>query len=473
MVPEGPQLAFVIVGSRDEPERVGEVAFLGPGAHVLGRGDARADDPGPRLSFLRQRPGASVATGSFANSRISRFQLRFQATPGQDEIEVESVGRCPLFVNGSATTRARVRASDTLRLQNELLLICVRRPRQLGPGLASGQAESGFGEADGCGLVGESPAAWRLREDIAFAASSPEHVLVLGESGTGKELVVAAIHASSARAKRPLLARNAATLPEGLVDAELFGNLKNYPNPGMPEREGLIGQASGGTLFLDEIGELPTKLQAHLLRVLDRGGEYQRLGEAQSRRADLRIVAATNREVGALKHDFAARLKLRVAVPPLRDRREDVPLLARHLLRRIAEGNPAAAARFSAGGAAPRCSLTLMDELVRADYRTHARELEHWLWLALRESLGDELELGEAVGTAIANARPTLDKTSVAASGPRDPLDISREQLVAALAANRSSATRTARALGLKNRFAVYRAMKKHGLETSEEEPER
>ena len=133
------------------------------------------------------------------------------------------------------------------------------------------------------------------------------------------------------------MSRNgSATLPAGLIDAELFGNVANYPNAGMAERPGLIGEADGSTLFLDEIGELPDALQTHLLRVLDDGGEYQRLGDARRRHADLRLIAATNRPVRQLKHDLAARLRLRVHLPGLNERPEDVPLLARFLLQRAA-----------------------------------------------------------------------------------------------------------------------------------------
>src|SRR5262249_14365097 len=172
------------------------------------------------------------------------------------------------------------------------------------------------------------------------------NVLIHGPSGTGKELAARAVHALSRRAKRPLVARNAATLPPGLVDAELFGNVKNYPNPGTPERPGLIAQADGGTLFLDEIGELPWDLQAHLLRVLDAGGESHRLGEATARRASIRLVAATNRAPGELKHDLLARLTLRLVMPELAARPEDIPLLVRHLLRRAAEQSPDIGRRF-------------------------------------------------------------------------------------------------------------------------------
>src|SRR5256885_12859655 len=105
-----------------------------------------------------------------------------------------------------------------------------------------------------------------------------------------------------------MVSRNAATFPAGLIDVELFGNVANYPNHGMPERPGVVGEADGSTLFLDEIGELPTELQSHLLRFLDERGEYTRLGDARRRTSDVRVVAATNRALEDLKHDLAARL---------------------------------------------------------------------------------------------------------------------------------------------------------------------
>src|SRR5262249_46286359 len=151
-----------------------------------------------------------------------------------------------------------------------------------------------FGRADADGFVGESPAAWDLRDRLAFIGPQAGHVLLVGESGVGKELAARALHARSRRSRRPLVSRNAATLPEALIDAELFGHARDYPNAGMPERAGLVGEADGGTLFLDEIGELPEARQAHLLRLLD-GGEYQRLGDPRVRRADVRFIAATNR----------------------------------------------------------------------------------------------------------------------------------------------------------------------------------
>src|SRR5205807_1302663 len=125
--------------------------------------------------------------------------------------------------------------------------------------------------------------------------------------GCGKELVAQGIHALSSRRARKIVSRNAATFPDTLVDAELFGNAPNYPNQGMPERAGLIGEADGSTLFLDELGELPEALQTRLLRVLD-SGEYQRLGDSRRRSASFRFVAATHRSLEKLREDVAARL---------------------------------------------------------------------------------------------------------------------------------------------------------------------
>src|SRR5262249_51707936 len=198
---------------------------------------------------------------------------------------------------------------DTLELGRQMVFLCVRRPAWITG--APPAEEHSFGDADAHGIVGESPVIWQLRERIAFVGPRSGHALIHGESGTGKELVARALHACSLRTGRPLVARNAATIPEGLVDAELFGNVRNYPNAGMPGRPGLIGEADGGTLFLDELAELPVSLHAHLLRVLD-GGEYTRLGEARPRRSDFRLIGATNRPESALKHDVLARLTFRI-----------------------------------------------------------------------------------------------------------------------------------------------------------------
>jgi len=279
-------------------------------------------------------------------------------------------------------------------------------------------------------------------------------VLLLGESGSGKELVARALHKRSARGRRSMVCRNAATFPEALIDAEVFGNAKNYPNPGTPDRKGLVGEADGSTLFLDEIGELPEHLQAHLLRVLDEG-EYQRLGEARARTADLRLIAATNRPVGRLKHDFLARFPLRLTLPPLRDRVEDIPLLALHLLRQIAGADRDLAVRFfddGVGGPVPRVSLELVEGLIAHNFPANVRELEHVLWSALLTSPGRTLRLTSEVGGQL---------LAPSAGERTEPVDITPEALRDSLRRHGGVQARVWRELGLKNRWALRRLIRK------------
>jgi two-component system nitrogen regulation response regulator GlnG/two-component system response regulator HydG len=394
---------LTVLWSRDEPARIGEVLLvpLEPRGRtwIFGRGDSPPEQGHGRLKLYRQRPGRMEPVTALQSPRISREQLRMHALPS-GALRVENLGRCPLLHDGREVERADVQPGDVLEVQHELLLLCLRRPSVI-PSLP-GDAHvpfHPFGEADTLGLVGESPSIWELRRQIAFTAARQTHVLVLGASGTGKELVARAIHALSARAAKPLISRNAATFPETLIDAELFGNARNYPNPGMADRSGLIGEADGSTLFLDEIGELPTPLQAHLLRVLDQG-EYQRLGESTTRRSDLRLVAATNRPEQSLKHDVLARLRTRLTLPDLNARREDIPLITRYLLRRIAAADPAIAQRFMMtlrGQLEPRITPELTRALAQHRYTTNVRELEKLLWDAMSHSPGTYLDLVEGI----------------------------------------------------------------------------
>ncbi|GMV39687.1 MAG: hypothetical protein AMXMBFR64_14030 [Myxococcales bacterium] len=442
------QVALAIAWSAVSPGRVGEVALLGDEPAWLGRGEALPDDGGPRLLFGRQRPGSFVPCGPLMEPAVSRRQLRVTLTG--DGVEVESVGLCPLLVDGERARHVVVGPGAVLHLEGQLVLSVVAR-RPMPRLLHWPQDHTGpFGERDLLGLVGESPAMWHLRERLALTARLAPHVLLTGESGTGKELAARAIHGLSSRGSRAAVARNAATLPPSLVDAELFGNVRDYPNPGMRERRGLIGEADGSTLFLDEIGELPEAMQAHLLRVLDAGGEYHRLGEATVRRSDLRLVAATNRDPAELKHDLLARLPLRVELPPLSARLEDVPLLARQLIRDAVRDNPAIAA-----AADPTVEPELMDALLRHSYTTHVRELSSLLWAALTSSTGRVGVTGEV------RERLLLRPSSARTPGGVEP---SRDELIAALEAHGGNISRAWSSLGLSSRFALYRLLRKHGL---------
>jgi DNA-binding NtrC family response regulator len=464
-------LALVLAWSVAEPHRAGEVALLpgegsewtfgrgepGPGGghpHTPGSGGSSS---GGRVRFVRQRPGAVSPTGPVEGAGISREQLWIRVR--RDALLVRRVGRCPVLVNGREVEMEALVPGDTLLLPGQLVLLCARRAGALPPLRDFPEDAAGaFGGPDAFGILGEGPAAWRAREQIAFDAKADNHVLVFGASGTGKELAARAVHALSRRAKGPFVARNAATVPPGLVDAELFGNARGYPNPGTPERPGLVAQADGGTLFLDEIGELPWEAQAHLLRVLDAGGEYHRLGEALPRRASIRLVAATNRAPEELKHDLLARLTLRLPLPGLDARREDIPLLVRHLLGKTAALSPDIGRRFVAPSGEPRVDPALVEHLLRRAYASNVRELETVLFAAMWSSPGDRVILSDAMGEEPAVA----DEARAAAREP------TAEEIREGLRRHGDNLTKAARALGLPSRFVLYRLIKKLGIELSE-----
>lgn len=192
------------------------------------------------------------------------------------------------------------------------------------------------------GMVGEGPAMQAVRERIGRVAPSERTVLVLGESGTGKELVARAIHEQSPRASGPLIAVNCASIPESLVESELFGHEKGAFTGASNRRTGLVEAANGGTLFLDEIGELPLPVQAHLLRVLEEA-EVRPVGASRGRATDVRLIAATNADLeamcaeGTFRKDLYYRLRvLEICLTPLRDRPEDLAELAAYMLEKSA-----------------------------------------------------------------------------------------------------------------------------------------
>jgi Nif-specific regulatory protein len=187
-------------------------------------------------------------------------------------------------------------------------------------------------------MVGASPALRKLTGMVARVAPQETPVLILGESGTGKELVARALHRQSGRAAKPFVAINCAALTETLLESELFGHEKGAFTGAIAQKKGKLEMAQGGTVFLDEIGELPLTLQAKLLRVLQER-EFDRVGGTRTLKLDIRLLAATNRDLaaearrGAFREDLFHRLNVvALHVPPLRDRREDIPALARHFL---------------------------------------------------------------------------------------------------------------------------------------------
>jgi formate hydrogenlyase transcriptional activator len=263
-----------------------------------------------------------------------------------------------------------------------------------------------FGE-----IVGASPALMRVLAHVEKVAPTDATVLLTGETGTGKELVARAIHARSARAARPMIGVNCAALPESLIASELFGHEKGAFTGALRRRLGRFELATGGTLFLDEIGELPPDVQVALLRVLQEG-EFQRVGGSETLRADARIIAATNRdltadvEAGRFRRDLFYRLNVfPVDVPPLRERREDIPILVEYF-----------AARHGArlGKKFRRVDRETMDRLLAYPWPGNIRELENVIERAAIVSEGDRLSLDET-------ALPASGKTAASSAARRLP----------------------------------------------------
>jgi anaerobic nitric oxide reductase transcription regulator len=238
-------------------------------------------------------------------------------------------------------------------------------------------------------LIGQSPVHKRLQEEIQLVGNSPLTVLITGETGCGKELVAEAIHRQSPRAQKPLISLNCAALPELLVESELFGHVKGAFSGAVSGRSGKFELAAGGTLFLDEVGELPLPVQAKLLRVLQ-SGQLQRVGSDQEHHVDVRIIAATNRDLaeevraGRFRADLYHRLSVYpLRVPPLRERGRDVLLLAGFFL----EEN-----RARMGLRSLRLNPEAQKLLVGYSWPGNVRELEHLISRAVLKSLAEHSE---------------------------------------------------------------------------------
>jgi DNA-binding NtrC family response regulator len=227
-------------------------------------------------------------------------------------------------------------------------------------------------------LVGDSPAMQRARQLIAKVAPTESAVLIRGETGTGKELAARAVHDQSLRADQPFVAINCGALPESLIESELFGHRKGAFTGADEHRIGLFEVANGGTIFLDEIGELPKAMQAKLLRVLE-SGEIRRVGENQATLVDVRLVCATHRDVeqmvadGDFREDLMFRINtFEVPLPALRERKDDIPALAEHMLRRCRPSVGPAFKSFT-----PEAMKTLQDHVWPGNVRELANVVEH------------------------------------------------------------------------------------------------
>lgn len=238
------------------------------------------------------------------------------------------------------------------------------------------------------GIIGASRSMQDIYEIIENVAESDANILILGESGTGKELIANAVHYKSLRSKKPFVKVNCSTFPKELIESELFGHKKGSFTGATGDKEGLIGRANGGSLLLDEIGEMPLELQPKLLRVLQER-IYYRVGDEKPIPADFRLICSTNRnpfeaiEVGNLREDLYYRINtIEIKIPPLRERMEDVPMLAEHFLQIYAEKYNRANYSFSEQA---------YDQMLNYDWRGNVRELEHVIERAILLNKGGKI----------------------------------------------------------------------------------
>jgi DNA-binding NtrC family response regulator len=319
-------------------------------------------------------------------------------------------------------------------------------------------------DVDSFGMIGRSAKMQQIYETIQATAASDASVLLEGESGTGKELIAAAFHSESDRADRPFIRINCAAIPHDLIESELFGYKKGAFTGADRDKRGLIEATAGGTLLLDEIGEMPVSLQSKLLRVLqDR--TLRRVGDEQEIKVDFRLVSATNRDTlqasktGAFREDLYFRIStIKLKVPPLRERHDDLALLTESFLHRFAEKY-----RKPIKGLAP----ATFTRLSRYDWPGNVRELESVIERAVLFCQGDHLQPDH-----LPEQFQTSDANSTCVIPPFMTMDeIEREALAQTLERTGGNVKRTAEILDL-HRPTLYRRLRKFGLRSDDLPPE-
>jgi Nif-specific regulatory protein len=306
-------------------------------------------------------------------------------------------------------------------------------------------------------MIGASPAMRQVYEEVGQVARTTATALILGESGTGKELVAHAIHANSERAGAPFIKINSAAFPETLFESELFGHERGAFTGAVGRKKGRLDRAQGGTLFLDEIGDLPLSTQVKLLRVLQ-SREYERLGGTETLRADVRLIAATNKNLaaavvaGTFREDLYYRLNVfTITLPPLRERRTDVPALAQYFLDKYSREHRRDIRRITSRA---------LELLAAHPWPGNVRELENAIERAVVSCGGavvDEFHLPEALRGTAAPEEP--ERLTLSEAVER----LERQMIGDAMREADGNLARASRALGTTERILRYKA-DKYGL---------
>ncbi len=411
------------------------------------------------VAALAALDGIDAVVSDFAMPDMDGMELLEKIRTADSSLPV-------ILVTAHGSERLAVRALKrgaydylTKPFDNDELLHAVERAAETRR-LRLDERERALEQVVGVRIIGRSPALLRLLDTATHVATRDVTVLVRGETGTGKELIAALLHANSPRAKQPLVGLNCAAIPAELAEAQLFGHVRGAFTGAVANHEGYFVQADHGTLFLDEIGELPLALQAKLLRVLQQR-EVQPLGASQVRPVDVRVIAATHRDLaaevkaGRFREDLYYRLNVvELVVPPLRARRGDIPQLAREFARKYSE-------RFGLGFVV-QLAPELIDELERQSWPGNVRQLENAV--ARRVALATTRVLGP-------ESEPVPMERVEGEELPADGGPSFREQVESfernllrhAMQVSGSNQSEAARRLQM-GRATLYDKLKKHGL---------
>jgi DNA-binding NtrC family response regulator len=439
-----------------EPGFVDEVRRLLGAGHDVEDGQGADVVERVRAAAATGRPfevvvvDAGAAGGLAAIERAAAIGARVLATlrPGQAERALDALRAGALDVLVKPLGRAELR---------------VRVARAIGdrPAAGEGPGDAPRRPRKDDVIVGGGPWIKELFERISMAAPTDIAVAIYGESGTGKELVARTLHNLSRRQQGPFVVVNCAAIPETLLEDELFGHVRGAFTDATRDREGLVAAADGGTLFLDEVAEMSYGLQAKLLRVLQ-SGELRRIGDDRDRRVDVRLLTATNRpledavRLGTFREDLYYRINVfPLRLPPLRERPEDIPLLAHHFLVKH---------RARLGKRIERFSGAALAQLAARDLPGNVRELENRVHHALVVAEGAVIEVGDLEGGGGPRRRAAVELDRPFRELKREVVDrFERDYLVALLERCAGNVAAAARQAGM-DRKNLWGLMKKHGL---------
>ncbi|MDE5734782.1 MAG: sigma-54 dependent transcriptional regulator [Duncaniella sp.] len=423
---------------------------------LLGRNGyetAAASSPAEAMAFVRaRRPELVVMDMNYSRSTTGEEGLTLLSQikvfhPDVPVILITAWGNIPLAVEGM---RAGAFDFITKPWDNGALLERVATALALA---GESDAETPAGRFDRSNIIGHSPGLLNLLDTVERVAATDAPVLIMGENGTGKELIAEAIHRNSRRAAGPMVKVNLGGISSSLFESEMFGHKKGAFTGAVADREGRFALAEGGTIFLDEIGDLDLNCQVKLLRVLQEH-TYEALGDSRTRRADVRVVCATNADLPAMvaaktfREDLFYRINLiTVSLPALRDRSEDIPLLVDHLLIKSCA---------AAGRKVPEVTPEAMDLLMRQPWPGNIRQLSNTVERTLLVTPGDRLDAQDFIAQG-------LSASPVPAGSPKGLKSAECEAIEKALAVSGGNLSRAAAMLGI-TRQALYRRLEKYDI---------